>query len=151
MVGFFRVFVLLGLVGLPGLFGSILDPEVLTTRAQADCANNHTRIGGQQNQASNNRGTRADILVNSFTGSAQHNTWRDVAVFVNRNNYAETGWQRNEQHQAGKHPFKTWADDGDLRTHTFQNINLSDGVRHDSAFMIKTATTPGRWRTAETA
>lgn len=82
------------------------------------------------------RGNRADIWVNNFD-SHQYQSWRQVNVFQNPNNFAEVGWVTGEVgNDQLAHPFKTFFNNSVGQTIRFNAINITPRDDHHQ-FAVK--------------
>ena len=84
------------------------------------------RIGGYENSALR-RGTRADIYVNNFQQN-QYDSWRQVSILLNSNNWAEAGWFSTLG--GTPHPFKSWKNGG-VFGEQHLSANLSTDMSHE--------------------
>lgn len=75
------------------------------------------------------RGTRADVYVNNF-GQNPYDSWRAVGIFLNSNNFVETGWFQT-QNDNTPHPYKTWKSGGVIDSVDFYGIDLNDDAFHE--------------------
>jgi hypothetical protein len=86
-------------------------------------------VGGRE--GSNLRlGNRANIWVNNFT-EEQHWTWRMVWIFRTSNFNAEAGWQLDSGVNQGAYPFKTWVNNGVVRSETLWGVWLTKNLFHE--------------------
>jgi hypothetical protein len=104
------------------LVGTVIVPEA----ALAACAGSQTKGAIQaKNDDSPARGVRSDIWVNNFD-SHQYQSWRQVNVVGNPNNYAEAGWFTGESASDQlAHPFKSYLNNGVGGTVRYTAIDIS--------------------------
>jgi hypothetical protein len=133
VIAWFLALFLLPVVGLV--------PQRWLPIASAACSGSIVKdaVGGNEN-TSNHRGTKANILVNDFS-SHQYQTWRQVAVVENSNNFAEAGWSWIEGYGQYAFPMKIWVDNGVKSWVYFNQISLARGFRHE----FKVHDSDGNW------
>jgi hypothetical protein len=121
----------LGLISVIFLVTSVVLAVGLSSPAFASCGGNtvHDWIGGYDSSYSSYRGAKGDLYVNSFGSSHQYHVARNVVIWQNSNNFAEAGWVILESINQLMHPYKTWVNDGVVRT-TYLSADFGGGTNH---------------------